>query len=247
MILVPVKDASTAKQRLASVLTQEQRTTLARTMLKDVCAALAEVVAPRLSRPGLTRPPGPPLSRERQGGDFPVPTVALVTNDHFATSLARHYGFEVIVDNENLGESEAIAMATGEAEKRGAEFTLVVPADIPLLRASEVEAVLFEMPQEGAVLVPAADGRGTNAVLRRPCALFPLRFGNDSFLPHEASARATGKPCIVLDNENLPGIALDIDRPADLAQLLGFPMRTRTQKLLCDWHLPQRWRGKASA
>jgi 2-phospho-L-lactate guanylyltransferase (CobY/MobA/RfbA family) len=95
--------------------------------------------------------------------------------------------------------------------------------------------------------VPAADGRGTNAALRRPCALFPLRFGNDSFLPHRASAQATGKTCVVLDNAGLPGIALDIDRPSDLAQLLGFPMRTRTQKLLCAWKLPERWRGKASA
>ncbi len=221
MILIPVKDASTAKQRLSAVLSQEQRTTLARTMLKDVCAALAEV-----------------NSR---------PAIALVTNDAFATGLARHYGFDIIVDDENLGETEAIAMATDEAEKRGAEFTMVLPGDIPLLRASEIEAVLAAMPPEGSVLVPAADGRGTNAVLRRPCRLFPLRFGNDSFLPHQAAARATGKTCVVLDNADLPGIALDIDRPADLAQLLGFPMRTRTQKLLCDWNLPERWRGKASA
>jgi 2-phospho-L-lactate guanylyltransferase len=224
MILVPVKEMSTAKQRLAAVLTQPQRTALARAMLKDICAALAQV-----------------------GGGFPRPAIALVTNDAFATSLARHYGFQVIVDNDNRGETEAIAMATAEAEKRGASFTLVLPGDIPLLRASEVEAVLAVMPAEGSVLVPAADGRGTNAVLRRPCALFPLRFGNDSFLPHHAAARATGKTSVVLDNSDLPGIALDIDRPADLAQLLGFPMQTRTQKLLCEWKLPQRWRGKASA
>ena len=221
MILIPIKGTSTAKQRLAAVLTQPQRTNLARTMLKDICAALAEV--------------------KRR------PAIALVTNDAFATGLARHYGFQLIVDNENLGESEAIAMATAEAEKRGADFTMVRPGDIPLLRASEVEAVLSTMPAAGSVLVPAADGCGTNAVLRRPCALFPLRFGNDSFLPHHASGQATGKPCVVLANENLPGIALDIDRPADLAQLLGFPMRTRPQKLLCEWKLPERWRGRASA
>ncbi len=221
MILIPVKDMSGAKQRLARVLTQEQRTSLARTMLKDVCAALAEVQ--------------------------PRAAVSIVTSDRFASALARHYGFEIIVDDQNLGESEAIAMATAEAEKRGARFTLVLPGDIPLLRASEVEIVLSAMPQQGSVLVPAADGRGTNAVLRSPGALFPLRFGNDSFLPHHASARATGKDCVVLDNQHLPGIALDIDRPADLAQLLGFPMRTRTQQLLCAWKLPERWRGKATA
>ncbi len=221
MILVPVKNLDTAKQRLAAVLSQEQRTTLARTMLKDVFAALTEV-----------------SSSHR---------VAVVTSDPFAVALARHYLFDVIEDRENLGETEAIAMATSEAERRGANFTLVVPGDIPLLRASEVDAVIAAAPSEGSVLVPAADGRGTNAVLRRPCALFPLRFGNDSFLPHHAAAEATGTPCVVLDSAGLPGIALDIDRPSDLAQVLGFEMRTRTQKLLCDWNLPERWRGRASA
>ncbi len=220
MILVPVKEMSTAKQRLAAVLTQEQRTTLARTMLKDICAALTEVKSH---------------------------AIALVTNEPFATALARHYGFQVIVDNDNAGESKAIAVATAEAQRSGADFTMVIPGDIPLLQAAEIEAVLAAMPEEGSVLVPAADGRGTNAVLRRPCALFPLRFGNDSFLPHHAAAIATGKPCVVLGNAELPGIALDVDRPSDLAQLLGFPMRTRTQKLLCEWNLPERWRGKASA
>ncbi len=221
MILVPVKNLDNAKQRLAALFTQEQRTVLARTMLKDICAALAGV-------PGR-------------------PQVALVTSDPFATLLAQHYEFDIIEDRENSGETEAIAMATVEAERRGAKFTLVVPGDIPLLRAQEVEAVLKAAPEAGSVLVPAADGRGTNAALRRPCALFPLRFGNDSFLPHHAAARATGKPCVVLNNADLPGIALDIDCPADLAQLLGFEMRTRTQKLLCEWKLPERWRGQAHA
>ncbi|MGI9104230.1 MAG: 2-phospho-L-lactate guanylyltransferase [Terriglobales bacterium] len=221
MILVPVKDLSAAKQRLAAVLSPEQRTVLARTMLKDVCAALADVPQ--------------------------RPAVGIVTSDAFAASLARHYGFELIEDNENRGETEAIALATAEALKRGAKFSLVLPGDIPLLTVSEVAAVLSAIPPEGSVLVPAADGRGTNAVLRRPAALFPLRFGNDSFVPHHAAARATGKDCIVLDNADLPGIALDVDRPSDLAQVLGFPMRTRTQKLLCDWKLPERWRGKAAA
>jgi 2-phospho-L-lactate guanylyltransferase len=221
MILVPVKNLDSAKQRLAAVLSQEQRTTLAHTMLKDIFAALAEVPA--------------------------SPPVAIVTSDPFAMALARHFGFAVIEDRENRGETEAIAMATAQAEKRGAAFTLVLPGDIPLLRASEVAAILAAAPHQGSVLVPAADGRGTNAVLRRPSALFPLRFGNDSFLPHHAAARTAGKPCVVLDPADLPGIALDIDRPSDLAQVLGFEMRTRTQKLLCDWNLPERWRGRASA
>jgi 2-phospho-L-lactate guanylyltransferase len=89
-------------------------------------------------------------------------------------------------------------------------------------------------PEQGSVLAPAADGRGTNAAFRRPAGLFPLRFGNDSFKPHLAAARATGKPCIVL---SLPGIALDVDNPADLRQLAEAPGETRSQRLARQWNL----------
>jgi len=207
MILVPVKNLHGAKQRLASMLTPEQRTELARAMIKDVCHALAEV--PRR------------------------PRVALVTSDQYAMQLARQCGFEIIRDDENLGETEAIAMATQQAEKDGAEFSLVIPGDIPLVSAEEIVAVLAAAPSEGTVLVPAADGRGTNAILRRPSGLIPCRFGNDSFLPHRAAARATGKEVVVLDG--LPGIAIDVDRPEDLADMAEGEARTRTQRLIRRW------------
>ena len=54
----------------------------------------------------------------------------------------------------------------------------------------------------------------------------PLRFGDDSFFPHLASARALGiKPTII----RLPGIALDIDQPGDVRAFLRAepPMETR--------------------
>jgi 2-phospho-L-lactate guanylyltransferase len=84
------------------------------------------------------------------------------------------------------------------------------------------------------VLVPAADGRGTNAAWRRPAGLFPLRFGNDSFKPHLQAAQATGLPCNVLA---LPGIALDVDNPADLRELTAQPGQRRSQCLARSWDL----------
>jgi 2-phospho-L-lactate/phosphoenolpyruvate guanylyltransferase len=149
-----------------------------------------------------------------------------------AVDLAHSYKFEVIPDPENPGETGAIEMATQVCVERGADFTLVIPADIPLIQAWELQEILKHAPDEGSVLVPAGDGRGTNAAFRRPASLFPLRFGNDSFKPHHAAAQATGKPCVVLQ---LPGIAVDVDNPEDLQQLATYPATTRAQRLLQEF------------
>jgi len=205
VILVPVKNLSSAKQRLAAVIDQSSRTKLAQAMLEDVLAALHE-----------------------WQGNHPTPAVALVTSDPFAAKLSGNYGFEIIPDPDNPGETGAIEMATRVCVERGVEWTLVIPADIPLIQAWELDEIFKHAPEEGSVLVPAGDGRGTNAAFRRPADLFPLRFGNDSFKPHHAAAGATGKPCVVL---NLPGIAVDVDNPADLQQLISLPGNTRAQRL----------------
>jgi 2-phospho-L-lactate guanylyltransferase len=160
------------------------------------------------------------------------PPVGVVTGDPFAIQLAKEYGFELIPDAEDPGETVAIEMATRLGVERGEQDTLVIPADIPLLQAWELEEISKHAPVMGSVLVPAADGRGTNAAFRRPPNLFPLRFGNDSFKPHLAAAQATGQSCIVL---NLPGIAVDVDNPEDLQKLMMLPGNTRAQQLAREY------------
>jgi 2-phospho-L-lactate guanylyltransferase len=208
MILVPVKNLSGAKQRLAAILDQPTRTELAQTMLLDVLEAVAGW-------------------RQR-------PEVGIVTSDPFAIKLALQFHFTVIPDNANSGETDAIETATRFCESHGVDSTLVIPGDIPLIQSSELERLIAAAPEEGSVLVPAADGRGTNAIWRRPAGLFPARFGNDSFKPHQAAAQATGKSCVVLP---LPGIALDIDNPEDLRTLASTPGETRAQRLVRQWDL----------
>jgi len=210
MILVPVKNLVDAKQRLSSILSSEERFVLAQTMCEDVLQALAHW-----------------QSR---------PAVAVVTSDSFARELAARFNFEVIADD-NSGETNAIEMATAVCLERGATSTLVVPADIPLIESSELQKIVDSAPPRGAVLAPDAAGRGTNAAWRAPGNLFPLRFGNDSFLPHLAAAKATGLPWVVL---KLPGIARDVDRPEDLRELADAPGERQAQKLIRSWNLSSR-------
>lgn len=203
MILIPVKTLAEAKQRLSSVLNAGERRQLAEAMLLDVFQAVA-FAAPR-------------------------EMVCVVTGDAQVRQLAGDFKFQIIADTENLGETQAIAMATAIVERGGHSFTLVLPADVPLAQPEEIQSILAAAPREGCVIVPDRHGRGSNAVLRTPPALFPLRFGDDSFRPHVAAARATGKQLVVLQ---LEGLALDVDRPPDLMALSSLPGRSRAQEFL---------------
>jgi 2-phospho-L-lactate guanylyltransferase len=205
-LLIPVKSLDNAKQRLGAAYDQPHRTQLAQAMLRDVLAAAVGV-------------------RDRID-------LYLVTGDAEAQSLASEFGIGVIPDDRNESETAAIEMATAWCEARGYDTTVVVPGDIPLITAHELHRVLDAAPDTGVLMVPAYDRRGSNCVLRRPAGIIPLRFGNDSFLPHCEAARNIGQPLVILE---LPGIGLDIDHPHELDMLRCRPGNTRAQRLLHEW------------
>jgi 2-phospho-L-lactate/phosphoenolpyruvate guanylyltransferase len=207
ILLIPVKDLSNAKQRLGAALDQAHRSQLAEAMLRDVLTA-ASGVCSRVD-------------------------VALVTGDQRAKEMAAEFGVLVIEDTRNESETVAIEMATAWAEAQGYDATMVIPGDIPLIRSEELHRVLDAAPEEGMVIVPAYDRRGSNCILRRPASIIPLRFGNDSFLPHCEAMQRTGKPLVIMESD---GIGLDIDNPHELDLLLAREGDTNAQRLLRLWN-----------
>jgi 2-phospho-L-lactate/phosphoenolpyruvate guanylyltransferase len=201
--VVPVKDTSAAKQRLAASLPQTQRRELALAMLEDVLDALAS-------------------ARSLAG-------ILAVTMDPAARRLASRYGAEISQELAAEGHTAAVMGAARRLAADGGAM-LTLPGDVPLVTAAEVERVI-EAHRRGHpfVIVPARDERGSNAILASPADAVPLRFGDDSFFPHLAAARACGLEPAILP---LPGIGLDIDTPEDLAAFLARPSRTRTRTFL---------------
>ena len=202
--VVPVKDLGNAKQRLAGVLDQPQRTALFRAMFEDVLEALA--------------------------GAASVARIVLVTRDAQAMAMARRYGAECLVEPENRGHTAAVELAAVELAARGAEALLQIPGDIPRVTSGEIEAVIAAHASAPAITIaPSRDHRGSNAVLCSPPDVLPFRFGDDSFRPHLAAARALGIEPTVVER---PGIGLDIDTPDDLEAFLASPSETRAYRLL---------------
>lgn len=217
MILIPVKNKLNAKQRLAPLLSAEERFRLAQAMLEDVLDAVAAVP-----------------------GHQPV---SLVTSDDHARALAAQHEFGIIEDLDDAGETAAIEMATRVCGEHGVAWTLVIPGDAPLVTADEIALVLRIAPVQGSLLASDHKQQGSNAVFRAPAGLFPLRFGDHSYAPHLAAAEATGLPVLQL---RLPGLALDIDHPEDVQLLLAAPGETRAQKLLRSWKVEDRLRVLAA-
>ena len=207
MILVPVKNLKEAKQRLASVLdpASADRTRAGH------AARCTEALACVDKRP----------------------EVAIVTCDRLRFAGLK-YGFEVIADHATAAKPMPSKWRPGCAKRANWPHAGDPGAIFRWSQAWEIEEILDAAPEVGTVLVPAGDGRGTNAVLRRPAALFPLRFGNDSFRPHLAAAQAPDKPCVVLP---LPGIAVDVDNPSDLRQLVRTSRRDARAAAGAQWDL----------
>jgi 2-phospho-L-lactate guanylyltransferase len=99
----------------------------------------------------------------------------------------------------------------------GADRLVIVPADLPLIGISDVNA-LIGLPPGLAAIAPDRAQLGTNALsLPLPMACdFRFQFGVGSFARHSAEAARLSLPLSVLHSDRL---AFDIDEPADLADL----------------------------
>lgn len=202
--VIPVKEMSGAKQRLASVLSAPLRQALALAMLEDGLEAVAGV-------------------RDLGGA-------ILVTVDPQAKLLARRYGMTTLADGAHDGHTGAVNAGARHLLAQGCETMLTLPGDLPLVTAAEIERLIAAHgPAPSFTIAPAHDDLGSNAIIMSPPQSVPLRFGEDSFFPHLTAARAHGiKPCVV----RLPGIAFDIDNPQDLHHFARLRANTRAGRLI---------------
>jgi len=205
---VPVKDLVNAKQRLVPALEPTERRELARALLSDVLAALR---AARLDG------------------------VWVVTRDPEVVGLAAAFGAEPLASLgpvENSSHTSAVAFAQAEAARRGARVFLTVPGDVPCVTADEIRALAAAVADGAPAFAPSRSGFGTNGVALTPPDTMPLKFGEPSFQNHLAAARALGlEPRVTV----LPGLALDVDAPEDVAALATAGGTTESARVVRAW------------
>ncbi|HJS17132.1 MAG TPA: 2-phospho-L-lactate guanylyltransferase [Anaerolineales bacterium] len=186
--IIPVKPLRRGKSRLASALSEDERTELNRTLLEHTLKTLT----------GLKE----------------LEEVLVISRDPQALTVARNCGARTVRENGQPELNTALKRATVIAQVYATRGVLVLPADLPLISREDVLA-LIEHAADPPVVVIAPDrhGKGTNALLISPSGLIEYDFGEDSFQRHCERVRQSGARLEILD---LPSLSLDLDLPEDL-------------------------------
>lgn len=197
MIVIPARGLAVGKTRLTATLSPEARAALTERMLTQVIrAALAANVAT----------------------DVVVVSPDVATLD-FATTVDERV-HPLRQDAATPGLNPALQQARLWARQRGATELLILFGDLPLLTATDVEALAWA--DAPVVLAPDRHGHGTNAALvslisDREHGGFAFQFGAESLTAHLAEAERLG---LEVATVIAPGTAFDLDTPEDWRSLL---------------------------
>jgi 2-phospho-L-lactate guanylyltransferase len=182
--LIPAKPYAESKTRLAPLLSPEQRMTLSRWLLRRTL---------RLARAVVGR-------------------VVVVSRDRALLMHAKAAGAWGLLEA-SPGLNPALTQAARFAQARGASGVLILPTDLPRLKAQDLEDILaLGTASPAAVIAPCRRETGTNALLLRPPNLIEFAFGTNSFAAHCAAARAVGVEPVIY---RAASVAFDLDTPED--------------------------------
>lgn len=207
-VVLPLKDLVEAKSRLAGMLTPSERRALAQAMVEDVLVVLS--------------------------GHVEISGITLVSDDPGAGMLAQKYAVDYLPEA-SLGCSglnSVVGAATRQLACASDTPMVVLHGDLPLLGEQDISAVLATLRQR-AGLVIACDRHhsGSNLLAFPQGSIERFYFGVNSCQRHQDAATALDMPSTVLQ---LPGLALDIDEPSDIRELMQQLDRAgpHTRKLL---------------
>lgn len=195
VVAVLMKDPADAKTRLAPVLGNDVREELALLLFKSTINFFQRFHADK--------------------------RVAVITPSSRVVELCKLLGVEYVVDDREGDINAAADRAAKWALSIGAPTILVIHADIPVLAANEIQALIAAGDQHAVVIGESRDG-GTNAIVVSPPDAMPFCFGPRSARAHEEMAIAAG---LSSRRMKLHSLARDIDNPGDL---LVLPEGTRS-------------------
>ena len=208
--IVPIKTFERAKQRLADVLSEDERRALMLAMARDVLTCLSR-------------------STELTG-------ILIVSRTREADSLAAAFSTERFAESPSTNLAQALTQATEHLVANfNATGVFVVPADVPGIDPDQVDELIRANTR--ITLLPDAEHKGTNGFICAPPLAIPSVFDGQSFKPHVDEAYAAGiSPRIVPGS----AFALDVDLPEDLSAVYRQQPNSQTASYLNRSGIAQR-------
>ena len=217
--IVPFKALEAAKQRLASLLSADERADLMLAMARDVLTALCQSSA--------------------------LTGVLIVSRTPEADALARTFSTERFAESPTADLPGALSQASAHLkENLRAQGVMVIPADVPLVTAAAIDQLLAghddDNPNGAVTVVPDAERIGTNCLVLSPPGVIDFIFDGRSFKPHVDAAFARGLTPRIMPVRDFE---LDIDTADDLRALLRDERNTQTGTFLEKSGIAARLRG----
>jgi 2-phospho-L-lactate guanylyltransferase len=186
--VIPIKTLEKAKNRLASVLSVEDRKKLVLHLFKHTLHELADWQV--------------------------LEGILVVSSDPLINQFVGTYGFEFLLEEQPNGLNRSIQLAAEHLDRKGVEAMLVVHGDLPLVSQIELNRLVEAAPAQGILIAPDRHQSGTNVLWVAPPLIIPFAYGCDSFQKHQELANQVNCPLVIFQSETL---GLDIDFPDDFS------------------------------
>jgi len=157
--------------------------------------------------------------------------VVVVSSDRRAQEIAKQYNAKFLHEEKDRGVNSAVTLADGYCIKEGANATIVIPQDLPLLDITDIVMAcgLAEGEDKCIVICPSFKYDGTNLLLRKPPAVIKTYYDSDSYEAHIKTARKQGVPVKLFFAKKLMS---DVDTPEDARQLVKESGSSKTFEFL---------------
>lgn len=160
--------------------------------------------------------------------------ILVVTGDLRAKEIANRHGAMVISQESDTGVNSAVALGEALSTKAGAQATVVVPQDLPLMNADDIAGVCA-LALDGSPCIavcPSLRFDGTNILLRKPPSAIATYYDDNSYEKHLQAARTAGVRAKIINSKNL---MFDLDTPADTRELVKIPDNLVAAKLTASF------------
>jgi 2-phospho-L-lactate guanylyltransferase len=192
--LVPVKKFESSKSRLGAVLSINERIKLSELLLINTISILKKSSA--------------------------ISNIVVVSSDERAMEIAMRTDAKFLKETKDHGVNAAIAVADDYSSENSADATIVIPVDLPLLTATDINLMCrkAKSPERCLVISPSIRYDGSNALLRKPSRLLKTHYDEDSFNAHIRAATQFGIPIKVFLSQR---IMKDLDSIEDIKILMN--------------------------